>query len=278
LAITAVITTLFTGAIGASNSGTWTPGNFEIHIFRAWRTTGPADSQLIVSPSGQTLLIDLGELNWNSGGNADWIAAKLRQVMGDEFRRLDYLMVSHWHVDHYGAVDYGGVWKFVERLGFEIGTTIDRDGAAWIDANDDGVCEIDEIEWRNISEYGATTLDWICYATSPYNTTLNRQTPIPGWDQIDLGDDVGVQIVRSDADGVPEIAGDRRLLGINENHYSIAARVRFGWLDYLTAGDSVGVNNPMFRQYDVESVIWDRLQEQVEILRANHHGSGSSTN
>src|SRR6266478_390375 len=55
---------------------------------------------LIVSPSGQSLLIDTGFPGFN-GRDADRIvaAAKLAGV-----KKLDYVLITHYHGDHVGGV------------------------------------------------------------------------------------------------------------------------------------------------------------------------------
>src|SRR5574341_464797 len=45
-----------------ANTSTWQPGAFEIHIFDVEQ----GDSQLIIFPSGYTILIDVAEPSWNS--------------------------------------------------------------------------------------------------------------------------------------------------------------------------------------------------------------------
>src|SRR6266851_515793 len=57
-------------------------------------------STLLVSPSGQTLLIDTGYAGF-SGRDADRIAAaaKLAHV-----KRIDQLLLTHHHADHAGGV------------------------------------------------------------------------------------------------------------------------------------------------------------------------------
>src|SRR6266404_4150327 len=64
-------------------------------------------STLVVSPSGQSLLIDTGWAGF-SGRDADRIAnaAKLAHV-----KRIDYLLITHHHSDH-----EGGVPNLMERL------------------------------------------------------------------------------------------------------------------------------------------------------------------
>jgi competence protein ComEC len=62
---------------------------------------------LIVSPSGQSLLVDTGWPDYN-GRDADRIlaAAKLAGV-----KQIDYLLVTHYHTDH-----VGGVPQLAERI------------------------------------------------------------------------------------------------------------------------------------------------------------------
>jgi len=72
-----------------------------------------AQATLIVSPSGQSLLIDTG---WPGGRDADRIvhaanAAKIKQ--------LDYVLITHYHRDH-----VGGVPALASRM--KIGTFVDH--------------------------------------------------------------------------------------------------------------------------------------------------------
>src|SRR5882724_6545668 len=71
-------------------------------------------STLVVSPSGQTLLIDTGYTGF-SGRDADRIAtaAKLAHV-----KKIDFLLITHHHADH-----EGGVPNLLER--FSVGTIYD---------------------------------------------------------------------------------------------------------------------------------------------------------
>ena len=55
---------------------------------------------LIVSPSGESLLVDTGYLGFN-GRDADRIAAVVRQA---GLSQIDYLVVTHYHADHVGGV------------------------------------------------------------------------------------------------------------------------------------------------------------------------------
>src|SRR6184192_2629395 len=70
---------------------------------------------LIVSPSGQSLLIDTGWAGFN-GRDSDRIVAAAR-VAG--VKQLDYLLITHYHRDH-----VGGVAELADRM--KIGTFVDH--------------------------------------------------------------------------------------------------------------------------------------------------------
>ena len=82
--------------------GTWTPGTFAIYVLDVEQ----GDSQFIVSPSGKTMLIDVGETNWNSSAGATYVNMRLQEIMGAGFSHIDYLVLTHLHSDHLGYVEY----------------------------------------------------------------------------------------------------------------------------------------------------------------------------
>ncbi|HEX5316193.1 MAG TPA: MBL fold metallo-hydrolase, partial [Candidatus Kapabacteria bacterium] len=55
-------------------------------------------STLIVSPSGQTLLIDTG---WPDKNGADRVLAITNEL---GIKKLDYVLITHFHHDHVGGV------------------------------------------------------------------------------------------------------------------------------------------------------------------------------
>ena len=108
-------------AAGICGTGTWTLGNLEIHHI----DIGEGDATLIVSPTGKSLLFDVGESNWNSSARAQTVGPYIEKVLG--CKSLDYVVISHFHADHVGSVGYGGLWNLVELQGFSVGTTLVRD-------------------------------------------------------------------------------------------------------------------------------------------------------
>src|SRR5262245_33103616 len=81
-----------------------------------WIDVEGGASTLIVTPQGQSVLMDAG---W--AGFDDRDAKRIEHVVKNEARlsRIDYLLVSHFHADH-----AGGVAALAKRL--EIGSFIDH--------------------------------------------------------------------------------------------------------------------------------------------------------
>lgn len=279
---------------GATNPGTgdepWEEGTFEIRIFDVEQ----GDSQLIIFPSGFTILIDVREANWNSGDGAALIAAKIRAITGGS--HIDVGVLSHLHLDHIGYVGYGGFWGLIETEGITFDQIIDRDAGVWTDGTGggttDGLCDADlEIVWHNAGTQSGTARNWLCYATNSANTNIypiREIADLGSTTQIDPPDSgATVTIVQVDADsvmmsnGTTPMQGDHTGMSLppSENDYSIGLKIRYGIIDYATAGDSDGEYATSEFDYtynDVESVLAERFG-QVDVLRANHHGSGHST-
>lgn len=57
---------------------------------------------LIVTPAGESVLIDCGWPGYN-GRDAERIVRVARDVAG--LKRIDHLVTTHWHTDHYGGVE-----------------------------------------------------------------------------------------------------------------------------------------------------------------------------
>lgn len=269
-------------------AGTWTPGTLEIHIFNV----GQGESQLIIGPTGRTILIDLMEENWNTNAMATWIASEIRRITGGN--HLDYVMATHWHLDHIGYAGYGGIWSLLEQQGITADVLIDHDGGAWVDANDDGICDPDtEIEWHNAGTLSGTATNWACWATDPRTKggQIRQLAQIGSTTQIDLGlaDGVTTQIVQVDAqgvmqaDGVTPVSGNHTLDAIptSENDYSITLWINWGKFDFVTGGDTDGeyaISSFGYSYNDEETDVAARIGQDVEVIKVNHHGSAHSTN
>jgi beta-lactamase superfamily II metal-dependent hydrolase len=275
--------------VPCSTAGTWAQGEISVY----WLDVEQGDSQLIVGPTGRTMLIDLGETGWNTTGastNATRIAAKIRQICGTGTSpvALDYVMASHHHLDHIGyawnpqdapgAVG-NGLYQLLTPggLGFSVGTLFDRDGGTWTDANADGKCTVgtaaspsNEIAWHNVGTVSQTGRRWICWLYGPagqadratiagHVVTLTNSAP---WPAVDLGAGVTATILNANgkdtmqADGITPVSGDHSTQATppSENDYSIALKINRGVWIYATAGDSDGEYNTSVNGYTYNNI------------------------
>lgn len=291
LPITVVGSSSFSDHSNQNNVGAWQPGTFEIHIFDVEQ----GDSQLIIFPSGYSMLIDISEKTWNTSKGAELIADKIRTITGGSHVNVGVL--THLHLDHIGYAGYGGFWSLIEEEGITFDKIIDRDAGVWVDGSGggtvDGVCDIDkEIVWHNAGTLSNTATRWLCYATDPANTNIynwRELAQLGSTIQIDPPDaNVTVEIIQVDAsgvmmdDGVTPVPGDHTTdpLPPSENDYSITLKITYGTIDYITGGDTDGeyaTSGWGYTYNDVETLIADWIG-QVELLHVNHHGSSHSSN
>lgn len=242
----------------ACGTGSWVAGNLEVHHINI----GQGDATLIVGPTGRTLLADAGESNWNSNADADVVGPYIQQVLG--CKKIDYVVISHFHVDHVGYVNYGGLWHLVNQQGFTVGKMIHRNFNT------------------HIGKRSGTLDNWIAYlASTAGQAKLKPVVAVEGTSQVDLGSGVTFKIVAVDGNGSLR-AGDFSADAYppSENDYSIAAVLRFGQLDYWVGGDFSGQFSTSgfgYSYHDIEVGVADEVKD-VDIFRVNHHGSDHSNN
>ena len=282
------------------NTTRWTEGTFEIHMFEV----GQGNSQLVIFPSGFTILIDVAENSWNTARGAQLVAAKVEAILGHTHVNIG--SPSHWHLDHLGYVGYGGFWYLITTGRLTFDKIIDRDGARWAgegpcDLPDSGPLDpetLEQFDWRNMGTSGGTGERWVCWATDPRNEQIYslREVAVEGFAQFNPPDDAdsSVEVVITDAkgvkmiDGETPVSGDQRfwtnatgaLLPPSENDYCIALVIRHGNFTYFTGGDLDGQYNVSRFGYsynDVETPIAGRVG-QLDLFQVNHHGSSHSTN
>jgi competence protein ComEC len=242
---------------GICGSGSWQPGWLEIHHIDA----GEAVSTLIVSPVGRSLLIDAGEASWDGREGANAIGAYVRAVLG--CARLDYVLLSHFHLDHVGFPGYGGVWHLVHEQGFFIGKLLHRD------------------LFHIVGVASATLTAWRAYLQSSDGQALHPEMAVLGASQVQLGGGVAFSLVAADGSGLLP-AADVSADGAppDENDYSVAALLRLGRLDYFTAGDLSGqtlVSSQGYSYHDLETRVAPKVKD-VDVLRVSHHGSSHASN
>src|SRR5215212_5441528 len=242
-------------AAGTCGTGTWVPGNLEIHHI----DIGQGDAALIVGPTGKSLLMDVGESTWNSNTKAQIIGPYVEGVLG--CKSLDYVLISHFHLDHIGYVGYGGLWNLVEAQGFTVGTTLVRDYSHYL------------------GDTSGTLTNWKTYLEGAGQAKLHPVTILEGTSQVDLGAGITFKIVAVDGNGVL-FSGDfhGNANPPSENDYSVGAVLSYGNFDEWMGGDLDGHYESSFgfSYHDIELSVAPEVGD-VDVYKANHHGSSHSS-
>ena len=237
-------------------NGNWQPGWLEIHHIDA----GQACSTLIVGPTGRTLLVDAGEADWEADDGALIVGPYIKNVLGSS--HLDYVLFSHFHVDHTGYPGHGGLWHLVNLQGFTVGKLLRRDFSCYP------------------GEGGGTLARWREYLAGEGQNLLHPEVAKLGDGQIDLGPGVTLRLVAVDGNGLLVASGPvNDPAPPSENDYSVAFVLRFGLLDYFSGGDLSGetlVSDFGYSYHDIEYAVAP-LARDIDVYRVSHHGSEYSS-
>jgi hypothetical protein len=237
-------------------SGNWQSGWLEIHHIDA----GQATSTLIVGPTGRTLLVDAGETDWEADDGALIVGPYIKNVLGSS--HLDYVLISHFHVDHTGYPGHGGLWHLVNLQGFTVGKLLRRDFSHYP------------------GEGGGTLARWREYLAGDGQNLLHPEVATLGDGQIDLGPGVTVRLVAVDGNGLLAPNGPvDDPAPPSENDYSVAFVLRFGLLDYFSGGDLSGetlTSDYGYSYHDIEYAVAP-LTKDIDVYRVSHHGSDHSS-
>lgn len=296
LAAAALLAGLIASPVCAQVAGEKLPpplaGGMDIHHIN----TGEGNAAFFILPDGTTMLFDCGDgrdikrpPNYKapprpdgSRSPAEWIARYMERFHPGPEKVLDYLVVSHFHSDHMGAVP-----DLAQRI--EIGTMVDR---GWPDydtaspftgelADRYRAALADQIERHGAKaeRFKAGVADQIVLRKEPgrFREFEVRNLAVNGEIWTGTGSEARQRFP----------AGETP----NENCSSIAMRIRLGAFDYFTGGDLPGVpggeisrkmplvaaRRPSPEWQDMESpVAW--VTGPVDVLVLNHHGGQDTTN
>jgi competence protein ComEC len=217
----------------------WRPGQLEIVLMDVRH----GDAQLIISPTGETLLIDAGDESV-----APIVAERIRKVLGK--LEVDYLLASHYHVDHIGPIvslfrDYGLVVRKA---------VLDRGGG------------------RNAYDSSIYRM-YYDYVTAPERTFQHVQ--LSAGDKIDLGPAIKIDVLAAGNSDAHTNCGIS-VNGKNDNDYSIVLWLTFGAFDYWTGGDLSGTDG--LETTNVETACAQLIPRPADLYKAEHHAISTNNN
>jgi beta-lactamase superfamily II metal-dependent hydrolase len=208
---------------------------------------GQGDAELLVSPGGQTVLID--------GGlpGSDKVVNPYLQSHG--ITRLDYYIVSHYHNDHIGCATKILSPSIVSGLqaAYDRGDT---------PTNTDSYGKAFAVDYRTAvrgKRITATTAS--SGAASSHGFELDASSNQP----------VVIEFVAVNGNGLIT-----KSTTINENDLSVAFVVRFGQFSAVLGGDLSGSNASDYN--DIETSLADAFTQPVSLYKVHHHGSRYSSN
>src|SRR5690348_15191037 len=201
-------------------------------------------STLLVSPSGQSMLVDTGWAGFN-GRDADRIAAAMKLA---GVQQLDYVLITHYHADH-----VGGVPQLAEKV--KIGTFVDHG--------------------ENLEGADNVKKDFANYEATIAKTGAKRLTVKPG-DHIPISG-LNVEVLTA---GRKEISGPLPGAGQpndacnaepaqaddpTENSASLGTLVTYGKFRFIDLGD-------LTKKKEVELVCPSNKVGKVDLYLVSHHG------
>ncbi|ELY93377.1 beta-lactamase domain-containing protein [Natrialba hulunbeirensis JCM 10989] len=211
-------------------------GELEFHHI----DVGQADATLLVTPGGETILIDTGD--WRPDGEdvIDYLDSQ-------GIDRIDHLIATHAHADHIGG--HAAVIEHVEENGEGVGAAYDS-GVAHTSQTYDNY--LDAIE-----EYDVTL----------FEVAEGDDLPLEGGDENETVNGTENETQGVTATFLNPPAGDS---GSDLHDNSVALAVEFGDFSYLTTGDA---------ETDAEERLADEQTDHLPstAYQAGHHGSTTSS-
>ena len=201
---------------------------------------------LVVSPSGQSLLIDTGWPGYE-GRDADRIVAAAHQA---GITQLDYVLITHYHRDH-----VGGVPQLVD--GIKVGTFVDHG--------------------PNLEDSEVTRTDYAAYekASGGHAHVVVK----PGWGLPIKGLEVRVLAAAGEhltsplagAGTANSYCGSEPAAAVDntENARSVGVLITFGHFRFLDLGD-------LTKKKELEIACPNNLLGTVDLFLVTHHGADLS--
>jgi beta-lactamase superfamily II metal-dependent hydrolase len=236
----------------------WTPGTLDFHQI----STGEGNSALVVFPDGTTLLIDAG-----SSGDGQAGARIARYIEGGQITRLDYVLLTHFHSDHAGALNDVGA-----RI--PIGTVIDR-GHDYLRPPDGDPTFTKYRRFLDAARVGGATYEPIRVGRADQIVLRRDRAAFPGVEVRNVA--ANGDVWSGSGDGVtrifPPLESLRDEDRPSENMCSIGLRIRDGRFDLFTGGDMPGIPDAGAPAWQSVETAVARAIGPTDVHVVNHHGS-----
>lgn len=277
----------------------WREGDFDVHMI----DVGIAEANFHIYPDGTTALVDCGDRNPASRGDAglpprpdgsrragEWVARYVaRLTPGAD--SIDYLIATHFHRDHIGSLEFGAGWTTgrgrdyqlsgIAQVGefFRFGVAYDRGYPHYSGIG--AKIRRDAGNFRRFLEYqerarglrrepfrvGAADQIRLLHAPKRYDFHTRN---VCGNGMLWTGE--GERTLDLYAAAGLE---DRRRL---ENTMSLGISYRYGAFHFFTGGDMMNENEGenFDERIDFEGAL-GRVLGRQDVCKANHHASRGST-
>ena len=250
----------------------WSPGVLDIHHI----STGRGNATFFVLPDGTTLLVDAGAAADGiqqtdphpnaSRAPGSWIAEYIKRHLPSTGSGLDYVLITHFHVDHMGGVSEVDAALPIHNL-------IDRGWpdysypSALADNNYRRFIDARRAHGMTVSRFkpGSTTQIRLQRDPARYPGFEIRNIIANG--EVWVGDGDGTRQLFPPIDSLAP--ADRP----SENMCSAGFRLRYGKFRYFTGGDLPGTQDPGFPPWHAIEPAIASIVGAVDVQVVNQHGS-----